>query len=78
MASERSPQKMRSTTRLHADRLHLQIRGEDQQLRAGTSLPYYHLPTCVQTNRMKHRLTQIDTQSVDFHEMPPCPALYNF
>src|ERR1035437_4346601 len=46
--------------------------------RRGTSLPYYHLPTCVQTDQMKHRLTQIDTQSVDFHEMPPCPALYNF
>jgi hypothetical protein len=47
-------------------------------LRAGTSLPYDHLPTCIQTNQMKNRLTQIDTQRIDFHEMPPCPALYNF
>src|ERR1700688_596671 len=78
LRSQSPPEEVRPTTRLHADQLHLQIRGEGQQLRARTSLPYYHLPTGIQTNQMKHGLTQINTQSVDFHEMPPCPALYNF
>jgi hypothetical protein len=69
---------MRSAAGFHADHLHLQVRGESQQLRAGTSLPYHHLAIFIQAHQMKHGLTQIDPQRVDFHEMPPDSALYNF
>src|SRR5580692_1391622 len=69
---------MSSTARFHADQLHLHIRRKSQQLRTRTTLAHYHLPTLIQTHQMKYGLTQINAQREDFHEMPPCPALYNF
>jgi hypothetical protein len=78
LRSQSPPQKMRSVARFHADPLHLQIRGEIQQLRARTPLLYDDLPALIQAHEMKYGLTQIDPQRQEFHEMPPCPALCNF
>src|SRR5882672_12631110 len=78
LCSQSSPEKGRSTASFHADQLRLHIRGEGQQLRARTSFPYHDLPIRIQAHEMKHGLTQINPQRVDFHEMPPGPALYNF
>jgi hypothetical protein len=69
---------MRPTAGFHADELHLQIRSESQQLRARTSFPNHDLSALIQTHEMNHGLAQINSQHMDFHEMPPAPALYNF
>src|ERR1700681_2841447 len=58
--AQRPPQKVRSTTGLHADQLHLQIRGEGLQLPARTSLADHHPASRIQSNQMKDRLTQIN------------------
>src|SRR3984957_20783725 len=58
--AQRPPQKVRSTTGLHADQLHLQIRGEGQQLPARTSLADHNPASRIQSNQMKDRLTQIN------------------
>jgi hypothetical protein len=69
---------MCSAAGFHADELHLQISSESQQLRARTSFPNHHLPALIQTHEMKHGLAQINAQRVNFYEMAPGPALYNF
>ena len=48
--AQRPPEKVRSTTGLDSNQLHLQIRGEGQQLGARTSLADHHL-TCRMTNK---------------------------
>jgi hypothetical protein len=38
--AQSTAQKVRPSARFHADHLHLQVRGEVQQMRAGKTLPY--------------------------------------
>jgi hypothetical protein len=55
---------MRSAAGLHANQLHLQVRGEGQQLPARTFLADHH-PTCrIQSYRVKNRFAQIDAEHV--------------
>src|SRR6202167_837870 len=55
--AQRPPQKVGSTAGLHANQLHLQIRGEGQQLGARTSLADDHPASGIQSHQMKARLT---------------------
>jgi hypothetical protein len=58
--AQRLPQKVRSTTGLHANQLQLQIRAEGQQWGARTSLADHRPARCIQSNQMKDPLTQIN------------------
>jgi hypothetical protein len=62
-------QKMRSGASFDADQRARQVRGIGQQLRTGKLLAHQNLVALSQSNHVKSRLAQIDTNGCDVHVM---------
>jgi hypothetical protein len=58
--SQRLPEEMRSSARIHANQLNRHVGCEAKQLKTRKLLPYDNFAGLVETNQVKDRLAQID------------------
>jgi hypothetical protein len=68
---ERGKRARPTSAGFHANQMDLPVRGEAQQPRLREILPHNHLTPFVQTYQVKVRLTEIKTDRVYLHGMPP-------
>src|SRR6201987_5778746 len=66
-----APEKMRSSAGLHADQALTKVRCEAQQLRPRALLANHDSTPCIDTYKVKDRLSQTDTDGANLHGTPP-------